>query len=401
MSHGYDVVSGEEKKENGGSLMKVCIVADVLGPENNGTTTACMNLVRYLRSCGDEVRIVCCDQDKRGQKDYYVTRVYNLGPIINYMVERNNVSLARPDRKVIAEAMDGVDIVHVMMPFALGRAAARIATEKHIPVTAGFHVQAENFTAHIGMMNLPIANRITYHVFDRTVYRKMAAIHYPTDFIRNTFEGAVHHGTNGYVISNGVHDTFRHQPAEKPLGWEDRFVILFTGRYSQEKSHKVLIRAVAKSKYRDRIQLIFAGQGPEAESMQRLATRLNILPPVMQFFSREELLRVINYADLYCHPAEIEIEAIACLEAITCGLVPVIADSPRCATKAFALTENNLFRVNDAKDLAAKIDYWMEHPREKAAMQEQYLNYTRNFQQTACMQAMRDMLCTYAGREQA
>ena len=73
----------------------------------------------------------------------------------------------------------------------------------------------------------------------------------------------------------------------------------------------------------------------------------------MRFFSRDEMLRVINSADLYVHPAEIEIEAIACLEAISCGLVPVIADSPRSATRFFALGERNLFHFNDPADLAA------------------------------------------------
>jgi hypothetical protein len=65
------------------------------------------------------------------------------------------------------------------------------------------------------------------------------------------------------------------------------------------------------------------------------------------------------------HPAEIEIEAIACLEAITCGLVHVIANSPRCATKAFAMGNNNLFENKNSDDLASKIDYWIENPKEK------------------------------------
>jgi len=44
--------------------MKVTIVCDVLGTENNGTTIAAMNLVRSLRSRGHEVKIVCPDADK-------------------------------------------------------------------------------------------------------------------------------------------------------------------------------------------------------------------------------------------------------------------------------------------------------------------------------------------------
>ena len=114
--------------------------------------------------------------------------------------------------------------------------------------------------------------------------------------------------------------------------------------------------------------------------------------PIMKFFPKDELVKVINYSDLYCHPAEIEIEAIACLEAISCGLVPIIANSRRCATKAFALGNNNLFQCNDIYDLAKKIDFWIEHPEEKQKRSEEYLGYTKRFNQDECMLGMRNML---------
>lgn len=47
--------------------MKITIVCDVLGKENNGTTIAAMNLIRYLREHGHEVRVLCCDQDRIGK----------------------------------------------------------------------------------------------------------------------------------------------------------------------------------------------------------------------------------------------------------------------------------------------------------------------------------------------
>ncbi len=372
--------------------MIVTIAADVLGQENNGTTTACMNLVRYLQSRGDEVRILCCDKDKKGLENYFVVPTLNFGPLLNKVIERNGVVLAKPDKKIIEEAIKGSDVVHVMMPFALGKKATKIAKKMNIPVTAGFHCQAENFTSHIGMMNFGIANHLTYRNFYKKMYKRVDAIHYPTDFIKNVFEKSVHHKTNSYVISNGVHDRFKKQEVEKPEELKDKFVILFTGRYSKEKSHKVLIKAVSKSKYKDRIQLIFAGDGPEKKRLVKCSKKNNITLPIMKFFPKDDLVKVINYSDLYCHPAEIEIEAIACLEAITCGIVPIISNSKRCATKAFALDKNNLFECNNSKDLANKIDYWIEHPEEKKVESEKYLGYTERFNQDKCMLQMRNMM---------
>ncbi|HCY49005.1 MAG TPA: hypothetical protein DHU79_01955 [Clostridiales bacterium] len=47
--------------------MKITIVCDVLGKENNGTTIAAMNRIKYLREHGHEVRVLCCDQDRFGK----------------------------------------------------------------------------------------------------------------------------------------------------------------------------------------------------------------------------------------------------------------------------------------------------------------------------------------------
>ena len=37
--------------------MTITIVCDILGEEINGTTIACMNLIRYLRAQGHTVRV--------------------------------------------------------------------------------------------------------------------------------------------------------------------------------------------------------------------------------------------------------------------------------------------------------------------------------------------------------
>lgn len=377
--------------------MTVVVVADVLGQENNGTTVACMNLIRYLKSLGDTVRIVCCDRDREGTEGYWVVPTMNLGPLANRIVAKNEVTLARPDRKILEDAIIGADIVHVMIPFALGRMALKIAREHQIPVTAGFHCQAENLTSHLMLMNSRLATRVTYQAFYHFFYKRVDAVHYPTAFIRDVFEKAAGHKTRDYVISNGVNDRFFRQEAEKPEEMRDKFVVLFIGRYSREKSHKVLIRAVAKSAYRDRIQLVFAGSGPRREQIRKQAERAGILPPVMRFCSRDELVRIINYADLYCHPAEIELEGIACLEAIRCGLVPVISDSRRCATKEFAIDDRNLFRCNDPKDLAAKIDFWIGHGELKDEYRRRYIKETTVYRQDDCMERMREMLTDVIG----
>ena len=72
------------------------------------------------------------------------------------------------------------------------------------------------------------------------------------------------------------------------------FRILFTGRYSREKTHIVLLKAVNKSKYRNRIQLIFAGDGPQKSNLIKYSKRHLPIQPIMKFYSRTDLLKVLG-----------------------------------------------------------------------------------------------------------
>ncbi|MBP5289275.1 MAG: glycosyltransferase [Clostridia bacterium] len=379
--------------------MVICVVCDVLGRENNGTTIAAMNLIRALRAKGHTVRVICPDAEKSGEPDYYIVPHLSLGPL-NAYIRKNGVCIARPKRTVLEAALDGADHVHLLIPFLVSRAVLKLARKKGISVSASFHCQAENFTSHLFLKDNPLANRVVYRTFYRRCYRYVDAVHYPTEFIRQVFEK---YGgkTRAYVISNGVGDAFRPMAAERPKEWEGKYVILFTGRFSKEKSHKVLIDAAKKSRHSEKLQLVFAGDGPLRHKLEKRARSLKN-PPVFRFFSREELVRIINCADLYAHPAEIEIEAISCLEAISCGLVPVISDSPRSATRFFALDERNLFRCNDSDSLAARIDYWLDHPEEKEAAGRAYRGYTRRFDHKVCMDRMERMILeTYENKRRA
>ncbi|MBR5742242.1 MAG: glycosyltransferase [Clostridia bacterium] len=369
--------------------MVICVVCDVLGEENNGTTIAAMNLIRSLRQKGHTVRVVCPDEDKKDLPDYYVVSTLELGPFENY-VKKNGVVVARPDRDVLQKAFDGVDHVHLMTPLPLSIAALHMLRGSGVSITAGFHCQAENITSHLHLKDNVLLNKRLYKLFYRHFYRYVDGVHYPTEFIRQVFE---RYGgkTNAYVISNGVSSDFRPMEVERPAAFEGKRVILFTGRYSREKSHRVLIDAAKKSRYADSIQLVFAGEGPLKEELQKRSRGLKN-PPVFRFFSREEMVRTINSADLYVHPAEIEIEAISCLEAISCGLVPVISDSPRSATRFFALDGKNLFTSNNSRSLAEKIDYWFDHPEEKAARSKEYVGYTRQFDYDISMDRMEKMI---------
>lgn len=373
--------------------MKITIICDVLGEANNGTTLAAMNLIRFLREKGHQLTVVA--PDAPNEEGFVSVRPVNLGKFLNGVLKRNGVKLAKPDKRLLEDAIKDADLVHLLIPFPLSVAAVKIAEKYKKPITASFHCQAENFTAHLGMMDMRLANKLTYKTFYRLVYRHCDAVHYPTEFIRDVFENQTH-PTNGYVISNGVNDVFT-RPAERTNN--SKFTIVCSGRYSREKAQQQLIKAISRSRHRDEIQVIFAGDGPRKNKLISLAKKENINCQ-FKFFSRAELVKVLQSADLYVHTAVIEIEAIACMEAICCGLVPVICNSPRSATRFFALGDNTLFEQYNEADLAEKIDYWFEHPQERDRRSDEYSELRRGFSQIECMEKMEQMLLRTAHKKQ-
>ncbi len=353
--------------------MKIAYVIDQFDNQNNGTSVSAARFARYLRARGHEVRIVATGEE---HADKYVVPTADFGPL-NSVFRVHGTAFGLPDRAVLEKAFADVDVVHFFLPFRLCRGARRVAKEMGVPHMAAFHCQPENITYNIGLKHLPFVAHHFYRSFRHRFYRYIRDIHCPSRFIAQQLEK---HGYTSrlHVISNGVDDAFGPADIPKPPEWQDKFVILMVGRLAAEKRQDLVIKAAMKSKYADRIQLVFLGKGPKARRYERLGRKLKN-PPVFKYVSQSDIVRIYNQCDLYVHAAEVEIEAIVCLEAIASGLVPVIADSDNSAARQFALDDRSLFKNKDAHDLAGKIDYWIDHPEACAQMREKYLHQADDF----------------------
>lgn len=121
----------------------------------------------------------------------------------------------------------------------------------------------------------------------------------------------------------------------------------------------------------------FAGRGPEADKMKRAAAKLYSdgvvkYAPEFHFCDRDQLRKLAAEADIYVHCANVEVEGLSALEALQQGPVPVIAQGELTATAQFALDSRSLFPAGDARALAERLDYWIEHPEERIAMGPKY-----------------------------
>ena len=80
------------------------------------------------------------------------------------------------------------------------------------------------------------------------------------------------------------------------------------------------------------------------------------------------------------------------MEAFAEGLVPVVSDSPLSAVPQFALDERSLFRSGDSGDLAQKIDWWIEHPKEREEMSLRYAGSAKKYALEHCVAQFEQMM---------
>lgn len=154
------------------------------------------------------------------------------------------------------------------------------------------------------------------------------------------------------------------------------FRIVASGRLSNEKDHMTLLRAVALSRYAESIEVSIAGLGPLKRRLKRRARTLLANPATIGFHPNAQMPEFLRSGDLFVHPSIADLESVSVIEAMAAGLVPVIADSPLSAAGQFSLCEESSFPVEDAQALADRIDWWIEHPRERRHWSDVYARHT-------------------------
>ena len=355
--------------------MVITFIIDSYDEASNGIATSTKRFAKKLAEFGHAIQIVAASAPKEPK-----IVSYNLGiskvPILYQVSKSQGFTFAKCNKKLIKEAIKKSDIVHCLVPFKIERYAKKICDKYNIPSSAAFHLQPENITSTIYLNKYDAVNKYIYKKF-RKFYNKFEHVHCPSNMIKGQLV------ENGYtsklhVISNGVCNSFKKKDVIKKEEWKNKFVILMIARLSEEKRQDLIIEAVKHSKHEKDIQIVFAGKGPIKMHLEKMGEDLTN-PISFGFYTESELIDVINMADLYVHASDAEIEAIGCMEAFTCGVVPVISDSILSATNQFALDDLNLFRHGDYESLAQKIDYWFENPSAKEVRSLEYIEYAKKY----------------------
>jgi 1,2-diacylglycerol 3-alpha-glucosyltransferase len=341
--------------------MRIAMLLDAWDDAPTGAVISTQRFAERLRDRGHTVTIVSTGAPTEHKIALPELRVPFAQPIITKM----RTPLAWPDRRLLARAVAGADLVHVHSPFLLAMRGISMAKRAGVPTVATFHVRAEHVLRNIGVRSQAVVELLN-RFFLRSVYSRCDHVICPSEFGERELR---RHGlrTPTTVVSNGIPAAYRPLPRTT----NDRFVILSVGRLAPEKRLDVLIEAVRRSRHEPDIQLVILGDGPLGDRLRDQARCLTN-PAVFDCLPTQELISHYNAADLYVHTAEIEVECMSVLEAMGCGLPCLIAESATDETARLARSERFRFPAGSPQALAARIDYWIDHPDELKAARTGY-----------------------------
>ena len=394
--------------------LKLLFVINNLYTRGNGLSASARRTITLLRERGHDVRVLSSGSAEQAQACDFTAPEFALParrfPLADAIISAQGYAFAKPKRKVIKQAVDWADVVHLEEPFGLQARTAHAAKRVGKPALATYHIHPENITATIHLDGLWPLNALLLASWRRRIYALARVVQCPSDSVHQRLQrwGM---GDKLVTISNGVglapskpvagtkteycapggrQVETKQTPGEAQPEGEQIYRLLVVGRFSREKDQATILKAMLHSRYASQIQLVFAGRGPTEKSLRRAASRLvrdGVLKhaPSFNFFDAAGLDAQAEQADLYIHAAFIEVEGLSCLEVLRHGVVPVIAHSPLTATSQFALDAHSRFKARDPKALACAIDYWLSDNDRRQTEAQKYLNIGAHYDINDCV----------------
>jgi len=379
--------------------MKILFVINSYYAMGNGMAASARRTVKYLKEAGHDVRILSGPNKQAAEpQPEFALKEFKF-PFIQGIIEAQGFSYASSDPAVIEEAVRWADVVHLEEAFVLEYKTVKIANKLGKPLTATYHLHPENITNSLGPLRYwKGLNRTILRCMCNLVFNHCCFVQCPTENVLDRLR-RYHIQSRLEVISNGIIPDPCIRPQVMPDDYDDPnhpLKVLYIGRLSKEKDQPTLLEAMRYSAFAKRIQLIFAGIGPDAERIEKLAQKLyeeGILKyrPEFRFEDRDGLRKLAAEADLCAHCATIEVEGLSIMEAMQQGVVPVIAQGRYSGTSQFALDRRSVFPEKNPEALANRIDYWLARPKERWETGQRYVKHMEQYDISKSVEKLVDM----------
>ncbi|MDG6221252.1 MAG: glycosyltransferase family 4 protein [Candidatus Thermoplasmatota archaeon] len=344
--------------------MRICLVSPYFHPHIGGVESHVYELARYLSRRGHVVEVISSNSNNAATQErrdgFTVKRAKCHGTPFNTPLSPGIKNLV----------MEGdYDIVHVHYPPPLTEHwAFRGLKKKHVPLVLTYHCDLElrgGAKKLIGLYDAMYGNRVR-KMADRVIVTTPS---YAATSRRvwNVSPSVVPNAVNAKNF-NPKRDgsEIREAMGIKP----DQYMVLFVGRLVPHKAVQFLIEA-AKSLDKD-TRIVVVGTGPYEEELRRRSVSMGVKDNIIFAGAVENSRLPLFYAacDLFVLPSISRLEAfgIVLLEAMATGKPVIASGIPGVKEVITPGQEGLVAEPMNPDDLAEKIRWMKEHPKESEEM---------------------------------
>lgn len=345
--------------------MKVLIASESYWPNQDGGAVFERRLAQQLVEDGHRVVVMAPGTKTRSYDEVDgSTQIYRTTSIPVPFNSRNKYRVTIIAKARVQDVLrrEKPDIIHVHTQGILGQQLTRAARKHNIPIVATNHLMPENV-----LMTFPLIkdSNTARKLFWRSIvnfHNNFLEVTTPTPSAAKFLEqfGIV---PKVQAITNGVNTKlYRPSCQGKSQVLVDFSIpaqqyMIYLGRVNAEKNIDMILRSYARlsGDEREATSLVIAGVGNRSQELRRLACTLGIDSTVVfaGLVSDDDKIRLLQHALYYVITSPAELQSIATMEAMACGL-PVLAVDVAALSELCHDGENGyLVRLNDDTALAS------------------------------------------------
>jgi glycosyltransferase involved in cell wall biosynthesis len=345
-----------------------------------GSNIANRNLVKFLLNKKIDVSIITCSNLV---KPVNFIHIYKLTTLIS----KDPSYIAIPDLNRINHIIskEKPDIIHLQVPTPISLIALWLARYKKIPVVIGIHELPTNISIYSPFAK-NIINKLVEKILAYGLDKANVSIA-PSEFAKRYYKTRSPK-SDIRVISNGINiNCFKYSYSEAIL-FKSIFlsnvdpnlpIILFVGRIMPDKDLETLIKAIEGV---DAIVVLVGDIWQSyAKNLYSLAQKKII---TTGWIPKSILVGAYSVADIFIQPSISELQSLAILEAMSCGLPIIGANYGPIPELVIQDLNGLLFEPHDFLDLREKINFLLNNRTIICKMQNESLKMIQKHSLLKC-----------------
>lgn len=352
--------------------MRIGIFADTYKPIISGVVTAITTLENELIALGHEVFIFTLENEDAKDDKPNVIRFTGIKVPLEGLKSYRLGFLLHKKLKIVKKY--NLDVIHLHTEFTMARMALMVSRKYKIPVVYTFHTLYEDYLQYI--------SKTVDKLFHKQFLSSLASI-----LVKPINRGAIiktvptrkvlgrvsNYYLNGdiRVVPTGIDLKSLEQKKvsmdkilnlKEELGINGKFIFVYIGRISAEKSIDVLLKAYQKVKTKDTVFLII-GDGPYLNELKEMTTDYNISNEEVKYLGFVPWDKIVPYyqlGDVFLNASITETQGLTYVESLACG-TPLLVKKDECLDDVLIEGVNG-FSFENEKELEQYMKLFISNP---------------------------------------